>query len=575
MHVSSPGFGVVDAIRSRRTLSRGGTRRSPSSVGPRRPSRSRRPPKPWFLIDGELAGNVALFAGLTDDGAQAVLVDATTGEQIGEPIGQGNLVATSADPSGSFVAVSSERVDGEGAELFVLDAATGDEIHRIETALPATSFGWDPTTLELIAGMADGPVMTVDIVAGDIVASVPTTATAGIYGVRVRPDGLIVAVSNGQVAIVDRRSGPTGVVAPVRDIIDGGIRGDGTVVTLGVDGVYDVIDVDGNALVERSWPVDPIARVAFNDGKAGVSNVHTQAVTVVDLASGEQTEFDLRTADGDRFVVDAVYPESDGVWAIFANGSVTRWEGSKIVEQFAFPGTFPGTRFDSGTRFDDLLAAVGADAEGNRTGFLASLDPGSAGILFSLEAPDGYTAHPSLDGGIHVFDEDGTMHSYDENGQPTGRIETGAAVALVNTMDATTGVLALASNANSEVVVVDPSTGTVARLPEQNAVANLGFARNGQLLVITGFDGTVTVWDLERHAPAGLVWDGTGVRPSSPPWYDPTESLWVYTSGRLLEIPLSPERWVERACDIVGRDLTPDEWERFVPGDEPVQSACV
>ena len=113
------------------------------------------------------------------------------------------------------------------------------------------------------------------------------------------------------------------------------------------------------------------------------------------------------------------------------------------------------------------------------------------------------------------------------------------------------------------------------QLPERNAVANLGFAHDGQLLVITGFDGTVTVWDLERNAPAGLVWDGTGVRPSSPSWYDPTtESIWVYTSARLLEIPLSPERWVERACDVVGRDLTADEWERFVPGDEPVQSAC-
>lgn len=72
------------------------------------------------------------------------------------------------------------------------------------------------------------------------------------------------------------------------------------------------------------------------------------------------------------------------------------------------------------------------------------------------------------------------------------------------------------------------------------------------------------------------MWDGTGVRPSSPSWYDPaTESIWVYTSGRLVEIPLSPERWVERACDIVGRDLTPDEWQRYVPGGDDVQSACV
>ena len=217
--------------------------------------------EPRFLIDGDPGGNVVLFAALADGGARAVLVDATTGEQIGEPIGRGNLVTASADPSGSFVAVGGERLAGEVAELFVLDAATGDPVHRIETALPRPGSPADPTTLELVAGMADGSVMTVDLVAGDVVATVPTTATAGISRVGVRPDGLIVAVSNGQIEIVDRRSGPTGVAIPVRDIVDGGIRDDGTVVTLGADGVYDVIDVDGNALVERSWPVDPIARV--------------------------------------------------------------------------------------------------------------------------------------------------------------------------------------------------------------------------------------------------------------------------------------------------------------------------
>lgn len=90
-------------------------------------------------------------------------------------------------------------------------------------------------------------------------------------------------------------------------------------------------------------------------------------------------------------------------------------------------------------------------------------------------------------------DRKGTMHSYDENGEPTGRVETGAAFAGINTMDATTGAIALASGVSDEAVVVDPSTGSVERLPERNAVANLGFARDGQLLVITGFDGTVTV----------------------------------------------------------------------------------
>jgi WD40 repeat protein len=173
-----------------------------------------------------------------------------------------------------------------------------------------------------------------------------------------------------------------------------------------------------------------------------------------------------------------------------------------------------------------------------------------------------------------VFDTDGTLHTYNANGEPIGEIETGARDALVNTMDPSTGLLAVAS-APGAVVVIDPASGKVEPLPGNDSVANLGFARGGQLLVITGFDGTVRVWDLVRQASAGLVWDGTGAGLSSPSWYDESsDSIWVFTSGRLLEVPLDPQRWVERACEIVGRDLTPEEWERYVPGDEAPQSVC-
>jgi WD40 repeat protein len=173
-----------------------------------------------------------------------------------------------------------------------------------------------------------------------------------------------------------------------------------------------------------------------------------------------------------------------------------------------------------------------------------------------------------------VFDEDGTLRTYNASGEPIGELATGAQNPFVNTMDPSSGVLAVAADPGG-VVVIDPASSEVEHLPGNDSVANLGFARDGQLLVITGFDGTVRVWDLVRGEPAGLVWDGTGVGLSSPSWYDESsDSIWVFSSGRLLEIPLDPQRWVERACDIVGRDLTSDEWGRYVPGDEDVQSAC-
>lgn len=43
---------------------------------------------------------------------------------------------------------------------------------------------------------------------------------------------------------------------------------------------------------------------------------------------------------------------------------------------------------------------------------------------------------------------------------------------------------------------------------------------------------------------------------------------------RSKEIPLDPARWVAKACEIVDRDLTQEEWDRLVPGDEPFRSVC-
>jgi WD40 repeat protein len=524
---------------------------------------------PMFLVNTDFAGDVVAYV-VPGQQLNVQLFDAKTGEPIGEPIGADGLWSVEIDSTGSFAALGTEAFDdtnGSGG-LLVVDATTGEQLYRIDTAAPPASLTFDPTTLELIAGMVDGGVVTVDLVTGEIVSSVTTTATAPVGRVGVRHDGLIVAVSNGQIELVDRRTRATSVVAELRDAVDARVRPDGTVVTLGSDGDYEVIELEGNALVERSWPVDPFVRVAFNDGKAGLRGLG-RTVEIVDLATGERTEVKLRTPEGNLFPTEGVYPEPDGVWAIAWSGVVARWESETMVERIEFPGELL-----SWTRFDDTLAVLSADADGNPEASLVSLVHDEAGDLFTIPAPNGYSVHPALNGGLHVFDEDGTLRTYDSSGELIGELTTGAQNPLVNTMDPSTGVLAVSSDP-AGVVVIDPTRSEVQQLPGDDRVANLGFARDGQLLVITGFDGTVRIWDLVRGEPAGLVWDGNGGTLSSPSWYDKaSDSIWVYTSGRLLQIPLDPERWVERACDIVGRDLTSDEWQRYVPGDDALQSAC-
>jgi hypothetical protein len=91
--------------------------------------------------------------------------------------------------------------------------------------------------------------------------------------------------------------------------------------------------------------------------------------------------------------------------------------------------------------------------------------------------------------------------------------------------------------------------------------------RNSTTALATDF---ITV---ERRR-SGVTWSGTGTVGGSPSWYDAeTASMWVASSGKLLNIPLDQARWIERACAVVGRDVTQEERNRFVPGDEPRQPA--
>ena len=84
----------------------------------------------------------------------------------------------------------------------------------------------------------------------------------------------------------------------------------------------------------------------------------------------------------------------------------------------------------------------------------------------------------------------------------------------------------------------------------------------------------MTGWDA-RSELVGTLWSGDGTAPSSVPWYDATTDLvWVSTSGTILQFSLDPERWVDRVCDLVGRELTPQEWDRYVPGDAPHRGVC-
>ena len=346
---------------------------------------------------------------------------------------------------------------------------------------------------------------------------------------------------------------------------------------LSPDDEVDVIDVSGTALIENTWSIDPFANVAFGAGTAADTTMAGEPrARLTELASGVQSELALARPDGTPYRPVMIWPHSGSVWALGVDRNpvaITRWEDGTLTDEVVI-----GLEGVTGNALGELIAMAGRDAEGTPQAKLVNLEPAATGVMFTVPAPDFSNVHPTPNGGMYVLDNDANVRVYDGAGEllneiapfpdkPEGMWVGGLAV------DPTTGNLAIATAAG--LLLVDVETEETELLTDFRNVARSAFVRDGELLVIAEQDGTVRLWNLERGGSAGLVFDGTGSSRSDAPWFDEeTQTVWVASSGLLLQIPVDPDRWIERACEVAGRELTQEEWDRYVPGGGEVQSAC-
>ena len=204
-----------------------------------------------------------------------------------------------------------------------------------------------------------------------------------------------------------------------------------------------------------------------------------------------------------------------------------------------------------------------------------NVNPGELELLGSVRIAGSVVAVAYTDdGSFHILSEDGFIRSHDRRGNFTGEVDSGLPVdGFDATAEGWQGLVAFGTT--NGVVLFEPATREVTNLPTlQGAVASLEFAQNGALLVIGGADGTIRTWDIEEGVLRGVIWRGSTSLTLGTLYDEETDSLWMTEPQRLILLPLNPEVFVNRACDVVNRDLTQDEWDRFVPGDEPLQSAC-
>jgi len=209
---------------------------------------------------------------------------------------------------------------------------------------------------------------------------------------------------------------------------------------------------------------------------------------------------------------------------------------------------------------------------------LVELGGGEIRDLFFIDTEEVAGAFPTADDGLIIFESNGTLTTYNASGTITDEFAVGSFEDVGGGAFDGSHRVALAredpTSGDREIAIVDLLDKSVQVLPSFGQAQNIGFARDGEMLVIQSFDGAVNLWDVEADEFAGTLWNGNGAG-FGEPWYEETtDSVWVVARDEIVRLPLDANVWRQRACEAAGRDLTQDEWDRLVPGGGPVQSAC-
>ncbi|MFW2381749.1 MAG: BTAD domain-containing putative transcriptional regulator [Acidimicrobiales bacterium] len=527
---------------------------------------------PVLMESGITPSQQVLFGTFIDGAPAGVLLNVVTGELVGEPIfSEGTPTQHQLSRDGSRLAVASLFPEDGSGLIRIVDTESGLELSRIQTDAAISKLSFDDAASELMAAGFDNVITTFDLDSGDIVGTVKTLATSRVVDMEVRPDGLLLVVSAGQAEILDRRSGPIGDPIELRNVTQSVISPNGHITTLTANNRLETFDLTGSALVTVSHVVDRLARTHFTPGWVGAVEI-PNAPSVINLTTGERTSAPLVDPELGLLAPLAVNPDETGLWMIGFENQVTRWEDGAIAATIDLDGDQAAEKTNAlfGNRLGLIAAELGQDSDA----YLIDLASGTPQVLFSVSYPAIQAVHPSPNGGLFVLDEEGLLRTIDPEGREQSAFDTGIPFASTITIDETTGRLAVGGGTGA--FIIDLATEDTRGLAQSGDVGNVAFARGGEVLVVTTFDGTVRIWDVDGGGLPTFVWDGSGsVRGSSPSWYDEaSDSVWVASSGRVLQIPLDPEQWIKRACEIVSRDLTQVEWDRLVPGDGPLQPAC-
>jgi WD40 repeat protein len=139
------------------------------------------------------------------------------------------------------------------------------------------------------------------------------------------------------------------------------------------------------------------------------------------------------------------------------------------------------------------------------------------------------------------------------------------------------GGLLLAGGDGGGLHAVEPGMGEARLLPfpADDARLQVEWLPDRRTVAVTGIFGTVRLYDIDRAVARNEL--PASAREFQTPRFmvpGPTDDLVVLSDNdHVMSYPMTPSAWLRAACDIVGRDLTRAEWDRYLP-ERPYTATC-
>jgi WD40 repeat protein/class 3 adenylate cyclase len=518
-------------------------------------------------------------------------------------LGGNDMVAATALPGDRFIVATDERIS-------TWNAKTMKEIHSVRTppAAVGVTAAFSPNGRFFAWGRHDGTVHFLDLQSGTVVNSLGAHA-AGVVQITFSPDSGV-AESGGDDGLSILWNPVTG--QPLARLSGHGsarvlgadFSADGkTLYTASLDGTVFEWDLTEQHRFGKSFRREyapqlgpdefgPIPLAMSPDGsrfatRLGASSVGIYSTTSTKLVA----KLPVSAAVG------GVAWSSQGALAVTgADGLVQLWDvrGSpKRVRSFRglrSTNGQPETVTDVAFSADGSLLAAGdvnhtAATVDYRFGTVAVWDVGSGRLLWKSRSKEGWVTSVAFSANgdfLAAAKEGGNVDHKPKSGfvlvyeARTGRLEhrlglLGATpFSPVIVAFAPDGTLATGTWAGV-VQHWDPRSGTqmgketlVASAP----VASIAFDPKDAIFATAGgSDGLAKLWDTKTLQQFGATFPGDpgqwGNAEFTP---DGSELVVVYDDGTGFVWPTSVKVWEQHACDVAGRDFTPEEWRRFVGG---------